>query len=76
MGKEKHSEKTHRARPLRNFLYTVYSLLNALAFASFFFHLYLVERTPLDTGVMILCGAVVALGLFFGILKPLFSKRR
>ena len=76
MGKEKRNETTHRTKPLRNFFYTVYSLLNALAFTSFFYHLYLAERTARDTGVMIVCGAVAVLGLFVGILKPLLSKKR
>ena len=76
MGKEKRSETTHKARPLRNFFYTVYSLLNALAFTSFFYHLYLVQRTPRDTGVMIVCGAIAALGFLVGILKPLFARKR
>lgn len=76
MAKEQHGETTHRARPVRNFFYTVYSLINAVAFTLFFYHLYLVERSLLDTGVMIVCGAVVALGAFVGILKPLFSKKR
>ena len=76
MGKERRDEATHRARPIRNFLYTVYSLINAVAFTVFFYTLYLAVRTPRDTAVMIACGAVVALGLFVGILKPTFSKRR
>lgn len=76
MKKENRGETTHRARPIRNFLYTVYSLVNAVAFTAFFYCLYLAVRTPRDTAVMIVCGVVAALGLFFGILKPTFSKKR
>lgn len=76
MGKERRDEAAHKARPIRNFLYTVYSLINAVAFTAFFYTLYLAVRTPRDTAVMITCGVVVALGLFAGILRPTFTKRR
>lgn len=71
-----HHEKntTHPAHPFRNFLYTLYSLLNAAAFTLFFYLLFMAERPANGTLVMIACGALVALGLFFGVLKPLFHK--
>ncbi|MBO5652923.1 MAG: hypothetical protein J6S44_01760 [Clostridia bacterium] len=75
MGRH-NSETTHRSHPFRNLIYTVYSLLNAMAFTCFFYYLYSVERSAADNCSMIVCGAVAALGLFVGILKPLFSKKR
>ncbi len=74
MFKRNNRERSHGEKPFRNFLYTVYSLLNAVAFTVFFYNLYQVERSLIDVGTMIVCGAVAVLGIVVGILRPLFSK--
>ena len=74
MARRNQSGGTHAAKPFRNFLYAIYSLINALAFTLFFHHLFLVERSATDLAVMIACGAVAVVGAVIGILKPLFSK--
>ena len=74
MARKRTNNGSHAVRPIRNFFYAIYSLLNAVAFTSFFYHLYLVDRSGTDTAVMIASGAVAVIGLFVGVLKPLFSK--
>lgn len=75
MANRKTGGGSHAEKPFRNFLYAIYSLLNAAAFTVFFYLLYAVERSSLQTMVMIACGAVAVLGFFVGILRPLFLKR-
>ena len=74
MARKRNKSGSHAAKPVRNFFYAVYSLINAAAFTSFFYHLYLVGRTSTDTWVMILSGAIAVIGLVVGVIKPLFSK--
>ena len=65
----------HRAHPVRNFFYTLYSLLNAAAFVGFFYALY-APNFPMRTMHLVVTGAVVLVGLLVGILGPLFRRRR
>ena len=65
----------HRAHPVRNFFYTLYSLLNAFAFVFFFYVLYAVNF-PMPMLHLIAAGAIVLVGLIVGVLRPLFRRRR
>ena len=69
------SHNNHPAHPVRNFFYTLYSLLNALAFVAFFYALYNAEL-PSRGIVLGASGALLACALFFGILRPAFRKGR
>ena len=68
-------EREHRAHPVRNFFYVIYSLFNLLAFLGFFYALYAVSL-PLRTVYLIVTGAVLVLALFVGVFRPLFRKGR
>lgn len=76
MAKRNSGSGTHADKPFRNFLYAIYSLLNAAAFTVFFYLLYAVERTTVHTAVMIGCGAVAVIGFFMGVIRPLFTRSR
>ena len=76
MARRNSGSGAHADKPFRNFLYAIYSLLNAAAFTAFFYLLYAVERTTTHTAVMIGCGAIVAIGLFMGVIRPLFTRSR
>ncbi len=65
----------HPSHPVRNFFYTLYSLFNILAFLAFFYALYAVSL-PSRTLLLIGTGAVIALGLFFGVIRPIFRAKR
>ena len=68
-------ETEHRAHPVRNFFYVLYSFLNILAFVVFFYLLYNVEL-PMRTLLLVLTGAILALALFAGVVRPLWRARR
>ena len=68
-------ENGHPSHPVRNFFYTLYSLFNAAAFLGFFYALYAVEL-PMRTLHLALTGALVLLGLFFGVLRPIRRAKR
>ena len=69
------SNNNHPAHPVRNFFYTLYSILNALAFVVFFYALY---SATLPMRVIVLCvsGALVACALAFGAIRPLLRAKR
>ena len=65
----------HREHPARNFFYALYSVTNIFAFAVFFFALYkesLTARIP----IMIVAGALLALALYVGVIRPLARRKR
>ena len=64
-------ENGHRAHPVRNFFYTLYSLLNIFAFATFFCAL-AQKDLPLRPMLLVVAGTFILLALFFGVLRPLF----
>ena len=68
-------EAEHRAHPVRNFFYVLYSVLNIAAFAVFFYVLY-TPTLPMRTLLLILTAALTALALFVGALRPFFRARR
>ena len=68
-------ENEHRAHPVRNFFYVLYSFLNIVAFVGFFYALYSVTL-PMRTLVLILTGVVLVLALAMRVLRPLFRARR
>ena len=68
-------KNNHRAHPVRNFFYILYSLLNILAFVGFFYALYsigLSVRIP----VLVLTGVLLALALAMGVVRPLLRAKR
>ena len=67
-------ETEHRAHPVRNFFYVLYSVLNIVAFALFFYALYSVEM-PMRMLSLILTAAFLVLALFVGVLRPLIRAR-
>ena len=69
------NENRHPAHPVRNFFYTLYSLLNILAFFGFFYALYAVSL-PMRAVFLITTGAVIAVGLIFGVLRPILRLKR
>ncbi len=74
MRYEANKREEHRQRPVRNFFYTLYSLLNAAAFSAFFYLLFTEERQGEQTALMIGAGILVAFGVIFGIIRPLLRK--
>ncbi|MBE6568243.1 MAG: hypothetical protein E7657_06265 [Ruminococcaceae bacterium] len=68
-------ETEHRAHPVRNFFYVLYSFLNIIAFVGFFYALYSVTL-PMRTLILILTGIILALALAMGVIRPLFRARR
>ncbi len=68
-------ENEHRAHPVRNFFYTLYSLLNILAFVGFFYAL-ADEALSFRLAVLVLTGALLALALFVGVFRPVLRARR
>ena len=69
------NNNNHPAHPVRNFFYTLYSILNALAFVVFFYALYSVSL-PMRAVVLCVSGALVVCALVFGMLRPLLRARR
>lgn len=66
--------KNHPAHPVRNFLYAIWSLVNALAFAGFFFAL--ATRTlPYRPTVILGCATLMVIGAVFGFFRPLLKRR-
>ena len=71
----KNKETAHPTHPVRNFFYVLWSLLNLFAFLAFFFALSR-EALPLRMPILIGAGAVLALAIFFGFFRPLFTAKR
>ena len=69
------NENEHRAHPVRNFFYVLYSFINLAAFLGFFYGFYAISM-PKRTWLLIATGAVLVCALFFGALYPLFRSRR
>lgn len=66
-------ENTHPTHPVRNFFYTLWSLLNLIAFLALFYALSMADsslRLPLLVGA----GAVLLVALIFGFFRPLLKK--
>ena len=69
------NEKQHPAHPVRNFFYTLYSLVNIFAFAAFFYALY-APTLPSRIAVLIGTGVLVMLGIAFGVIRPMCRAKR
>ena len=65
----------HGAHPVRNFFYTLYSLLNLLAFVGFFFAFYAIGF-PMRRMSLVVTGAILLFALIFGVLRPLARRKR
>ena len=68
-------EQQHASHPVRNFFYTLYSLLNVFAFAAFFYALY-AKALPMRTPVLIVTGALVVIGIALGWIRPMLRAKR
>lgn len=68
-------ETEHRTHPVRNFFYVLYSILNAIAFVGFFYALYTASM-PMRTLALALTGALLALALVVGVLRPVLRVQR
>lgn len=68
-------ENEHRAHPVRNFFYTVFSLLNIFSFVAFFYAL-ADKALPFRFALLIGAGALTVLALLFGVLRPLLRTKR
>lgn len=68
-------ENEHRAHPVRNFFYVIYSIINLAAFVGFFYALASVSL-PLRSVVLIVTGAVLALGVSVGVVRPLCRRKK
>ena len=74
-GRTAQKAGNHREHPVRNFFYVLYSVTNIFAFAVFFFALYrdsLTARIP----IMIVAGALLALALCVGVIRPFARGKR
>ena len=71
MRREQRNAQTHRRHPVRNFLYFLYTLLNAFAFGTLF---YALEKG--DVTLAVGAGAVVAIAVLVGVVDAVLPKRR
>lgn len=67
-------QNNHPAHPVRNFFYVLWSLINALAFAGFFFAL-AEEKLPYRPYLVIGTATLLVFALVFGIFRPLLKRR-
>lgn len=68
-------KNTHPAHPVRNFFYTLYSLVNLAAFIGFFYAI-AVPALPSRFLCIVLSAAVLALALTVGVFLPLRRAKR
>ena len=66
-------EDEHSSHPFRNFLYFLYTLLNAAAFGGLFF--FLNETTP-RVPYIVLCTAWVAVAVVVGLINAMRYRKR
>lgn len=64
----------HREHPVRNFFYVLYSVVNIVAFLGFFCALY-VDGMTARIPILIATGALLAVALFTGVVRPLMRRK-
>ncbi len=69
----KKQESTHPAHPVRNFFYTLWSLLNLASFLVLFYALSM-EASPLRIPLLLGAGGVLLIALAFGFFRPLIKR--
>lgn len=68
------NQSEHRAHPVRNFFYVLYSLFNLAAFLCFFYALYAITL-PMRVIFLIVTGAVLVFAFCFCVVRPILSSR-
>ena len=62
----------HKNKPVRNFFYAFFCVIESFAFIGFWYTWYF-EKTPYRMAILVACAAIIILAVFFGIFKPIFK---